>query len=217
MVMTMYYEDTLYPLQDKVLKEIDALKTPFYLTGGTALSRCYFHHRYSDDLDLFVNEDEGFEQETGKVLQSLKKFSVRMSIRSDTFCSILIDEILKVDFVNDTAAHVGEFSPHAIFSKIDNVENIVSNKISAIWSRDEAKDVVDLWVITKEREVDWQKIYRDVSGKASGIFPPLVAKKLETFPAELIEKVKWIPGKKPSVAAFRQDISSLIRDMLKIG
>jgi len=29
--------------------------TPFYLTGGTALSRGYFNHRYSDDLDLFVN------------------------------------------------------------------------------------------------------------------------------------------------------------------
>ena len=50
--MNSYYKDTLYPLQDKVLKLIDSLQTPFYLTGGTALSRCYFNHRYSYDLDF---------------------------------------------------------------------------------------------------------------------------------------------------------------------
>ncbi|MFH1146292.1 MAG: nucleotidyl transferase AbiEii/AbiGii toxin family protein [Pseudomonadota bacterium] len=33
---------------------------PFYLTGGTALSRHYFAHRYSDNLDLFVNKDPDF-------------------------------------------------------------------------------------------------------------------------------------------------------------
>jgi hypothetical protein len=27
----------------------------FYLSGGTAASRGYLHHRFSDDLDLFVN------------------------------------------------------------------------------------------------------------------------------------------------------------------
>jgi hypothetical protein len=30
---------------------------PFYLTGGTALGRYYLGHRYSEDLDFFVNAD----------------------------------------------------------------------------------------------------------------------------------------------------------------
>ena len=30
---------------------MQGLALPFYLTGGTALSRHYFAHRYSDDLD----------------------------------------------------------------------------------------------------------------------------------------------------------------------
>ena len=51
-----YYLDKLYPLQDKILDVIEQLKLDFYLTGGTALSRCYLQHRYSDDLDFFVNE-----------------------------------------------------------------------------------------------------------------------------------------------------------------
>ncbi|MDR1421550.1 MAG: nucleotidyl transferase AbiEii/AbiGii toxin family protein, partial [Coriobacteriales bacterium] len=34
---------------------VQSCKTPFYLTGGTALSRIYYAHRFSDDLDFFVN------------------------------------------------------------------------------------------------------------------------------------------------------------------
>ena len=46
-----FYEQFLYPLHDEVLNYIDMDK--FYLTGGTCLSRYYFQHRYSDDLDFF--------------------------------------------------------------------------------------------------------------------------------------------------------------------
>ena len=56
-----YYEETLYPLQNGVLSTLAACEAPFYLTGGTALHRHYFGYRYSDDLDLFVNQDAGFD------------------------------------------------------------------------------------------------------------------------------------------------------------
>lgn len=47
-----YYEESLYRLQNGVLNTVKSLNTPFYLTGGTALSRGYYNHRYSDDLDF---------------------------------------------------------------------------------------------------------------------------------------------------------------------
>ncbi|MDZ7724261.1 MAG: nucleotidyl transferase AbiEii/AbiGii toxin family protein [candidate division KSB1 bacterium] len=50
-----YYRESLYPFQDGALKRVNAAETPFYLTGGTALSRHYFDHRFSDDLVFFVN------------------------------------------------------------------------------------------------------------------------------------------------------------------
>jgi hypothetical protein len=43
---------------------VKKLNQPFYLTGGTALSRHYFNHRFSDDLDLFVNNDANFNNYT---------------------------------------------------------------------------------------------------------------------------------------------------------
>ena len=55
-----YYEEILYPLQNGVLTTLAACEAPFYLTGGTALHRHYFGLRYSEDLDLFVNQDTGF-------------------------------------------------------------------------------------------------------------------------------------------------------------
>jgi len=45
-----YYSTILYPFQDKILKLVESCETPFYLTGGIAFSRCYFHHRFSDNL-----------------------------------------------------------------------------------------------------------------------------------------------------------------------
>ncbi len=56
-----YYREKLYPFQDGVLNIVKRLNTPFYLTGGAALGRGYFHHRYSDDLDLFMNQRSDYQ------------------------------------------------------------------------------------------------------------------------------------------------------------
>ena len=62
----------LYRLQNGVLNIVNSLSVPFYLTGGTALSRGYYHHRYSDDLDFFVNRCESFGTHVNSVLKALK-------------------------------------------------------------------------------------------------------------------------------------------------
>lgn len=190
--MNSYYEDTLYPLQDRVLKIIANLATPFYLTGGTALSRCYFQHRYSDDLDFFVNKDHNFKLDAEKIVKALQNNQVIVNLKTDDFYSLTIEKILKVDLVNDVAAYFGDLKKHSIFSRIDNVENILSNKLTALISRDEPKDIVDIIVISENKRIDWKKIFTDVNSKAVGIFPPGIAQKLETFPLELLSKIKWV-------------------------
>jgi hypothetical protein len=47
-----------FALQDRFLERFFSgpLGEHFYLTGGTALARFYFHHRESLDLDLFTND-----------------------------------------------------------------------------------------------------------------------------------------------------------------
>ena len=66
-----FYFDHLYPLQNEVLRLITELDTGFYLSGGTAASRGYLHHRFSDDLDLFVNDDSRFGLWSARIIQWL--------------------------------------------------------------------------------------------------------------------------------------------------
>mgnify|MGYP001560699699 CR=1 FL=1 len=213
--MNSYYNDSLYPLQDRVLKAIQAAQTPFYLTGGTALSRCYFNHRYSDDLGFFVNKDKNFLVHTEKIIVSLADFELEIKIKTEGFCSLMVNKILKLDLVDDVAFHLGGFETHEIFNKVDNIENILSNKLSALISREEAKDVVDIWMIAKGRKINWQEIYLSVGSKAAGIFPPEVAKKLDSFPRKLLSKIKWV-GESPSQTNFDNDIKEIVTSILAV-
>ena len=63
-----YYEESLYPLQDGVLNILSRSGTDFFLTGGTALSRGYYNHRYSDDLDFFLDRSQTYDEQLDKVL-----------------------------------------------------------------------------------------------------------------------------------------------------
>lgn len=68
-----YYFKTLYPLQDQIFALLTSLETEFYLSGGTAASRRYLHHRFSDDLDFFVNDQPEFSLWAERFIQALLK------------------------------------------------------------------------------------------------------------------------------------------------
>jgi len=62
---------SLYKLQDEILHLLRDELSPFYLTGGTALSRYYLNHRYSEDLDFFCRDKEVFEPSVNRIARSL--------------------------------------------------------------------------------------------------------------------------------------------------
>ena len=68
-----YYKENLYPFQDGILAIVKRIDVPFYLTGGTALSRHYSPVRYSDDLDLFFNRDPEFSNWTEIIREACSK------------------------------------------------------------------------------------------------------------------------------------------------
>jgi predicted nucleotidyltransferase component of viral defense system len=214
--MNSYYEDILYPLQNNVLSILDNLKTPFYLTGGTALSRFYYHHRYSNDLDFFVNSYNDFISDTEKILQQLTPLGIEITLRTESMYSARIAQKLKVDFINDTGSYPTGFLSTPLFSKIDKSERILANKIMAVTSRDEAKDIVDIWVIAKNISINWKEIFVDASSRAAGIFPPMVAERLNDFPIELLKRIKWKEEKEPNASDFQRDIQIIIDSILSI-
>jgi len=176
---------------------MEKMKTAFYLTGGTALSRCYLHHRYSDDLDFFVNDHPGFKSETSQaisIFKSISKWEIEIGTVSDSFVRLVIKEkeiTLKVDFVNDIKFHRGEFQTFDIYRKVDNLDNILSNKICAL-SRMDAKDIIDILFIAKNHRFDWEKIFKDAQEKDLWVEPLTICKILNEFPVILMENIKWI-------------------------
>src|SRR5450759_3603027 len=78
----------LYRIPDKLLLALKQVMSSFYLTGGTALGRFYLNHRYSEDLDFFINKSVIFNsliKDIEKVL--INKFHVlkQQSIAYDDF------------------------------------------------------------------------------------------------------------------------------------
>jgi len=186
-----YYTEKLYPLQDKVLDILKAVDLPFYLTGGTALHRGYYGVRYSDDLDFFVNDASDFPHLQDQVLSSLSHLDFTVERRSEDFLQLTVREALRVDFVNDVPAYVGETVDTPLFSRLDNPRNILANKLCSLAGRDEPKDVIDIWVIDRENEIDWEGIFTEAQSKAAGVFPPEMARKINQMPEGMLDRIKF--------------------------
>ncbi|MDP2365191.1 MAG: nucleotidyl transferase AbiEii/AbiGii toxin family protein, partial [Ignavibacteria bacterium] len=176
-----FYVEKLYPLQDGVIKIVNDLNLPFYLTGGTALSRYYLNHRYSDDLDFFINSDPAFKTYIKSFLDyfsqltpdtPIKLITERISI-SDDYAQFFIyaDKTeLKLDFVNDLAIRFESILPDKKLGKVDSLRNILSNKISALY-RFEIKDYADIWCIAKNYKFNWRQLINEAKQKEASVDP----------------------------------------------
>ncbi|MEW6003284.1 MAG: nucleotidyl transferase AbiEii/AbiGii toxin family protein [Nitrospirota bacterium] len=116
-----------------------------FITGGTALSVFYAAHRTSKDIDLFLMKEVNLLEyvrlfkDIGKVLTTISE--------SPTFCSYIYDLGIKVDYVFDRFSASGNKETTIINDvriNVDTLENIAINKIYAVVSRAEPKDIIDL-------------------------------------------------------------------------
>jgi hypothetical protein len=209
-----FYFDHLYPLQDSVLSLIDGLDTGFYLTGGTAISRVYLRHRVSDDLDLFVNYDPQFANWSGLIADVLLRqplWQTAVVMRQQYFVRLLItagDVTLKVEMVNDVPSHVGEVQRHPLLGRIDSPENILANKLTALINREEPRDLADVWGLCTKMGLSIQQAVEGAASKATGIYPPELARRLCTVAVRDWEQVIWLDP---------PDVDTYLADLVRLG
>lgn len=207
------YFQSLYPLQDQALALIDRLGTGLYLTGGTAASRGYLHHRFSDDLDLFANDSPQFGLWSERVIVTLSEredWRVEVVQREQRFVRLNLvhpTATLKIEIVNDIPGHVGEVRHHDVLGRLDSPENILANKISAAVDREEPKDLADIWGFTCRLGLPIAEALAGAQGKAAGIFPADLARILCTATREDWELVRWIEP--PPAEQFLADLRAL--------
>jgi len=210
-----FYSAKLYPFMDKVLALICQADTAFYLTGGTALGRHYLHHRYSDDLDLFVNAAGDFREQVKKAMTALRcgGIAVELGTAAETFVRILAREEetpLKIDFINDVTFHYGDFQEAPFYPRIDHWRNILSNKLCTL-SRREPKDIADILSIARSFSFAWPNIFSEARQKDLWVEPLEISRMIQEFPVELLEAVKWVQPCDPG--AFAADLKAMHRDI----
>jgi predicted nucleotidyltransferase component of viral defense system len=185
----------LYKLQDKVLDLVFKNERIFYLTGGTCLNRFYKEKRYSDDLDFFTNDNQDFYRAIRGIRILFKKyFRVKEEVTSKDFIRLRIDDLLQVDFVNDRVVRYKEPIYLDNGYIIDNIENILSNKITAVISRDNAKDVFDIYLIDKFYKINWIEILK-ISQKKTVFDNNELIIRLKTFPISLLNNISLVDEK----------------------
>jgi hypothetical protein len=196
---------------------MEKLPVDFYLTGGTALSRVYLNHRYSDDLDFFVNQNTNFKKQVELIILSIKKRKIKTEIAEagDSFSRLFVHEnetILKIDFVNDIPYRTGIPVHTELFSKTDTITNILSNKITAL-SRYSEKDIVDLVYIALNYDFNWLNIFSEASEKDLWINPVEASKILDSFPLNKLDDIKWVI-RSPEPEIFEKNLRILVGDLL---
>jgi hypothetical protein len=212
-----YYFDVLYPLQDEVLKQVSRLDTGFYLTGGTAASRGYLHHRFSDDLDFFANDAPDFALWTARFIEGLSgpSWETVVLLREERFARLMVrreKREMKIEIVNDVPAHVGDIRAHPTLGRLDSAENILANKLTALCDREEPKDLADVWGFCCRMGLSIEKALQDAHSKAAGLFPADLARILIGATEDDWRIVQWIEPPEPR--AFLTDLRKLGETLL---
>lgn len=140
----------------------------FYLTGGTALSAFYYHHRESEDIDLFTPHpfDQVFVR---SFMQKQKtkhhwKLSYRQVFERQTYEITWGKHIGKIEFVHYDFPRIEKNTLTYHDFPIDSLGDIATNKLLTISQRTTTKDFVDLYFLL-QKDFTWWDLMHSVERK----------------------------------------------------
>ena len=137
------------------LLSVSPLSKRFYLTGGTALSAFYLHHRLSIDLDFFSDEPFSYNELAVFLDMVKEKFNLRDILAVKIFdrwqFTVITKNPVKLEFVyfNHEKKRLKPLRKEMDIY-IDSIEDIAANKTLAYFDRNEPKDLFDLYYLINE-------------------------------------------------------------------
>lgn len=149
----------------------------FYLSGGTALTEFYLHHRFSEDLDFFSTEEfslipiQAFLKNISPKL-GFSKIEYRNFMGLHTFFISQGKNSLKVDF---------NYYPFPLIEKgkkfenlsVDSLRDIAVNKLQTIATQPRSRDFIDLFCIIKETGWEIDSLQKEARNKFDYFVDPL--------------------------------------------
>ncbi len=169
---------SLDSFQRRVLEEFFERQSRFFLTGGGALAGFHLQHRRTKDLDLFTVEDalDHGVASLHEVARSLGA-SIEALRTAATFRRFLLrrgGDSVMVDLVQDLAPQLYPDKLMIGTIRVDPPEEILANKLCALLSRAELRDLVDIYTLAK-RGFSIEKAVAEASQKDGGMSPGQLA------------------------------------------
>ncbi len=176
----------LTPLQRRVLSLVGSRTTAFFLTGGSALAEYHLGHRRSQDLDLFTTREDAFD-DADRIIRdvasemSASATAVRSGIGFRRYLIESGEEQAVVDLVLESAEQIDELKLETDAVLVDTLREIAVNKLCALLSRTETKDLVDLFFISKAG-VEPLELLPEARRKDGGMSPGMLAYTISQVP-----------------------------------
>lgn len=168
----------LSPLQLSFLDSFSGspLKGKFYLSGGTALCGFYIPYRYSEDLDFFSEE----EVDTESVLAWLKSIKNQINFQSIDLQTSFNRNLIFLEFENETLKTEFTYFPFPRKSSnkykdivVDSIEDIALNKLFTIYQNPRLRDYMDLYMISREKDISFETLRKDAKVKFDWHIDPI--------------------------------------------
>ncbi|OGG05819.1 hypothetical protein A2872_03045 [Candidatus Gottesmanbacteria bacterium RIFCSPHIGHO2_01_FULL_42_12] len=145
----------------KTLSKDNGFVRNFYLTGGTALSEFYLHHRLSEDLDFFT------ETEVDKIWLNTISSIIAKEIKAkkdiqESFNRNLVffnsdNQVVKTEF---TYFPMTQIEKPLILNGVptDSEIDIAVNKFFTIYQKPSARHFIDLYLLVTTKNYSWEQL-----------------------------------------------------------
>ena len=154
----------LTPVQQQILRILSQNRPftkNFYLTGGTALSEFYLHHRLSEDLDFFSELEvdkiwlNTISSKISKEIKAVK--DIQESFNRNLVFFNVNNQVVKTEFTYFPMFQVEK--PKLINGiPIDSEIDIATNKFFTIYQKPSARHFIDLYLLLTTRNYSWDKL-----------------------------------------------------------
>lgn len=190
----------LTTIQKKALTTIASdptVKKQFYLTGGTALSEYYLHHRLSDDLDFFSEKDidiQWLNTLARKIKSTIgaSKKDIQQSFNRNLVFFTIGKTILKTELTYFPFAQI-EKTKIIDTLHVDSLLDIAVNKFFTIYQQPASRHFIDLFCIMQTSSIKWDNLSKLARIKFDTVIDPLqlgsqlmTAKRISQLPQMII-------------------------------
>jgi hypothetical protein len=212
----------LTPLQQQILCILHNFEPPWTLTGGGALVGFHLGHRTTRDLDLFWHGQTQLGALPAQVRARLEVDGLEVQIlqNSPTFARLRVSDATEtclVDLVAEPVPRIQDPMAVEIYEGvriiIDTPYEILVNKLCALLSRSELRDLQDVKQLLALGE-DLSAALSDAAQKDGGFSPLTLAWVLENLRLKALLAAEGVGEEGEELEKFRQD---LIQRLLQLG